>query len=144
MLCNANAARQKEATNAKIKLVETNKRINDIENAMVDLFEQKQDNVISYKMFGIISKKYDSELEELLKEKKECDIIISRNNADWAFIVDWMSALERFRLAKIYDIKHLCSIIDAIYVESVGTQERLKIKYKIGFIQSDIFDLRTA
>ena len=144
MLINMNYERQSEVVNAKLSLIDTNRRINEIEASMVDLFEQKQSKIISSKMFAIISNKYDAELETLLQSQREYDMIINRNNADKAYVIDWLNALREIKVSNVYDRKSLSRIIEAIYISEVGAQNRFQIKYKIGFINDEHFDLKTA
>lgn len=131
---NISSAQKAESKQAKIKLSQINSQISQLENAIVQTYNDKHSNIITPKMFSIISKKYNEELEALLQEQKECDIIINRNNINKAYIIDWINSLIKLKNCKILQKKQLETVIDTIYIGAVHTPDRIKIKYKIGFL----------
>ena len=126
--------RLQESNKAKLEKSKCKSRINEIENTMAQLYEDKMSRAISQQMFLLMSKKYNDELEILLQSIVDYDKIINKKDIDKAFVKKWINALLNIKHSKSPTYKELSSIIDKIYVNAVGTPERVKIRFKVGFI----------
>lgn len=124
----------REANEAKLQKSKCNIRINEIENTMTQLYSDKMSKAISQQMFLLLSKKYNDELENLLQSIVNYDKIINKKDADESFVKKWMNALLNMNHSKSIAYKELAAIIETVYVNAVGESQRIKIKFKVGFI----------
>ena len=112
-------------------------QIKDIENTILQIYEDKQKGIIETKTFSVLSKKYNDNLEALLQKREEYDNIMKENKVNKSFILKWLDALTELKDCKTPTVKQLSMIIDSIIVNPVGTQDRIKIMYKVGFSSDD-------
>ena len=101
---------------------------------MTQLYTDKMSKAISQQMFLLLSKKYNDELENLLQSIVNYDKIINKKDADESFVKKWMNALLNINHSKSITYKELAAIIETVYVNAVGESQRIKIKFKVGFI----------
>lgn len=134
ILRQASITKQNEIAEAKNKLNKIKNEICELEENILQAYEDKRNGVLSHKMFSIISKNYNDKLETLLNSKKEYDNIIDRNNTNKAYVINWINSLIEISKSKTYTTKQLNKIIDTIYIGNPKDKHRIQIKYKIGFL----------
>lgn len=129
--------KQNEVKSAKQNKSKIEMQIKDIENTILQIYEDKQKGIIETKTFSVLSKKYNDNLEALLQKREEYDNIMKENKVNKSFILKWLDALTELKDCKTPTVKQLSMIIDSIIVNPVGTQDRIKIMYKVGFSSDD-------
>lgn len=126
----------KEANEAKVEKVKCKSRVKEIEKTMAQLYEDKIQKAISQQMFLLLSEKYSNELENLLQLISSYDKIINKTEINEAFVKSWIDALLNMKNCKSPSYKDLNALIDKVYVRAVGVEQRIKIKFKVGFIEN--------
>lgn len=144
VLARMNWEQQQRSTEAKLRFAETNEKIASLELNIIQSYNDKTAGIISSKMYAVISKSQNDELNELLKIKNECDIIIKKAKADADYVISWINALTEISHCERIDRKHLASIIDAVYIGNVHDADRIRIMYKVGFLTETDFVARTT
>ncbi len=144
VLCQMNWELQQQATDAKIKLTTVIPKIDKIEAEIVQSYKDKAEGVITPKMYAVISKSQNDELNELLKLQNDCDMIIKKSKADSGYVISWINALAEISHCERIDRKHLASVIDAVYIGNVHDADRIRIMYKVGFLKETDFVPRAA
>lgn len=120
--------------NMKLKRISISKEIETIKCDMIELYNDKKNNVLSSNMFSILSKQYDEQLQELLKELDSCDKIINELNVNENCVYGWIKNLLTIEKLEHPTFEYYHSIIDHILIKNVGEENRILIKYKVGFI----------
>lgn len=124
-----------ESNDAKVEMVKYKNRVKAIENTVATLYSDKINGVITQQMFSLMSKKYNEELEELLHSIDSCDKIIKKTGISESFVRDWINTLLDISNCKSPTANDYAALIDKVYVNAVGEPERIRIKYKVGFIE---------
>lgn len=109
-------------------------KIKEIEDNMIALYNDKKNGCISQSMFSLLSKKYDDELTILLQECNNYDNIIKNYEVNEAVVLQWIRKLLELNGKTNPTAEQLHSIIDEIYIKSTGSDNRIVIRYKIGFL----------
>lgn len=120
--------------NIKSKRISINKDIETIKSTMVELYDDKKNNVISSNMFSLLSQKYDEQLQVLLKESDSYDNIIKEYEVNETRVFNWINNLLKIESLEHQTFEYYHSIIDHILIKNVGEENRIIIKYKVGFI----------
>lgn len=133
-----------ESERVKLTLKSNNEKIIDIESKMDLLYNDKKSGTISTRMFSILSKKYDDELNLLMRESEKCETVIQKINSDSQIVFKWINSVIDLSNESNPEFTHFNSIIDKIYVEEVGKSNRIRIRYKVGYIDLDKKMLKIA
>lgn len=121
-----------EVNNAKLDMVDLKRQVKEIEDTMVQLYDDKINNVINQQMFSMMSSNYSNKLEKLLQSIDDCDKILKKENMSSSKIDNWINALLSMKNCKVPTKHDLSMIIEKIYINSVDIEKRFIIKWKIG------------
>ena len=117
-----------------LKKLSISKEIETIKCNMVELYDGKKNNIISSNMISILSKQYDEQLQELLKELDSFDKIINELNVNENCVYGWIKNLLTIETLEHPTFEYYHLIINHILIKNVGKENRIVIKYKVGFI----------
>lgn len=121
----------KEYNNLKLNNVNRRK---EIECILVELYEDKLKHRISAEIFGMLSSKYNKEINSLLRESIEYDKIMARLEYDKKNIDSWIATVLSVNVEEELTKSVINELIEKIYVYDVNEVNRFLIVYKIGNI----------
>ncbi len=123
LLKNGDKQRAKENASAKKELTRTEKRLQELDNLFVKMYEDRAREAITERNFTMLSAKYQEEQAQLEEKKQELQAKLEKSAQDADGAEKWLSLIRKYTELTELNAPLLNELIDKIVVHQAETDE---------------------
>lgn len=123
LLKSGDKQREKENASAKKELTKTEKRLQELDNLFVKMYEDRAKEAITERNFSMLSAKYQEEQTQLENKKQELQAKLEKSERETDGAEKWLSLIRKYTELTELTAPLMNELIDKIVIHQAETDE---------------------